>query len=190
MEFLNTPTTEDSDMAKVREIFERALSAIVASTQLAKEVQELRGSVDSLRSEIDSVRAYNQRLDVELTETRNQRDQALRDKAAAIDELNAAKAQLANAEYSKSALQSAHDSLSEQHQNLKREHDDVQLENMQLADEVKDLKAKLEKVKAVFGIQPRDVTTGQWESPKVVDEPAPTQEGTEQPRAGTDSYWR
>ncbi len=182
---------EDQEMARVREIFERALNAIVSATQLAKEVDSLRGDVSSLRSEIDNVRAYNQRLDVELTATREQRDQALRDKSAAIGELNQARVELNQTQKDRDDWRVSHDTVAEVHESLKREHDNVQMQALELEEENKSLKAQLEKVKAVFGIQPRDVSTGQWESTKnVLQEAAPEPNNDPNVRTGTEPYWR
>ena len=50
---------EDNEMAKVREIFERALNAIVSATQLAKEVQELCNEVITMRGDLETYRQKN-----------------------------------------------------------------------------------------------------------------------------------
>mgnify|MGYP001586940739 CR=1 FL=1 len=177
--------TEDSEMGKVRAIFEHALNAIVQASQLSKDMVALRAEFDSLRSEIDSVRAHNVQLDNELVATREQRDQYARDKYAAIDTVNQLTADLTLERESHKATLESHQTLSEQHQTLKREHDSVQMQALELEEENKALRAQLEKVKAVFGIQPRDVSTGQWQSPTIVDEPK-----AEEPRTGTDPFWR
>ncbi len=182
---MNDLITEDAEMGKVRAIFEYALNAIVQASQLSKDMSALRAEFDSLRSEVESVRADNARLDNELVATREQRDQYARDKAAAIDELNHTKHDLETARLTTQALQMDHEALSSRHDSLKREHDSVQMQALELEEENKGLKAQLEKVKAVFGIQPRDVSTGQWQSPSIVDEPK-----AEEPRTGTDPFWR
>ncbi len=184
----NVASTEDGEMSKVREIFERALNAIVAATQLSKEVEQLRGDVSTLRGEIDSVRAYNQRLDVELTATREQRDQALRDKQAAIDELNRLSVEHEREKQEHDATTNSLGVLRSTHESLKHDHDSVQLHNMELEEELKQVKAAHEKIKAALGIQPRDVTSGKWQSPGDVQEPAPEQADTQ--RTGTGDYWR
>ncbi len=180
---------EDAEMGKVRAIFEHALNAIVQASQLSKDMTALRAEFDSLKSEIDSVRAHNVQLDNELVATREARDQYARDKAAAISELNTTKAELDSAKYNADAWRNNHESLTTQHEALKREHDNVQMQALELEEENKALKAQLEKVKAVFGIQPRDVSSGQWQSPASVLQEA-TAEQADAPRTGTDPFWR
>ncbi len=179
--------TEDNEMGKVREIFERALNAMVQASQLSKDFASLRAEFDVLRSEMESVRADNVRLDNELVATREQRDQYAKDKYAALDELNKVQAELTSEQARSNDWSNRHEVISQSHENLKREHDHVVMQALELEEENKGLKAQLEKVKAVFGIQPRDVSTGQWQSPSIVDEPKPE---PEQPRTGTDPFWR
>ncbi len=94
-----------------------------------------------------------------------------------------------NHRLSRDAWQMEHQDLLAKHENLKREHDSVQMQALELEEENKALRAQLEKVKAVFGIQPRDVSTGQWQSPAIVNEPSAEQKD-ESPRTGTDPFWR
>ncbi len=181
-------STEDGEMSKVREIFERALNAIVQASQLSKDMAQLRSEFNALHSDVENLRQRNTDLDNELASTREQRDQYLRDKHAAIDELNQVKAQLEATHTANEAYQSRYGELSQTHETLKREHDNVQLHNMELEEELKQVKAAHEKIKAALGIQPRDVTSGKWQSPGDVQEPAPEQADTQ--RTGTGDYWR
>lgn len=99
-------TQETDEMRTVRGVFDRALNAIVAATNLAKQVEDLAAKVAGLQRDIDSVMEANRRLDEALTAVRAQRDEA-RSEAASL------RSQLAEAQSDRQRVTNHRDSLND-----------------------------------------------------------------------------
>ena len=167
-----TLAPSEDEMRKVTEVFAQMRDAVIASSQLASEVQELRNAVGSLRNELESLRSTNRWMDGQITELRQQRDEALAAKEGA-------QSAYARVTHERDDLQRHCDNqratlagLNEQVAALRKERDEAQYEAESYKDAVKGLQAKLD---AVIGLvcpkpepvpvpieQPRDPVTQQW----------------------------
>ena len=83
-----TLAPSEDEMSKIADTFGRMRDAVISASQLASEVANLRVTVDGLRREMEDYRQSNRWLDQQVTELRQARDQALRDKSATVDILN------------------------------------------------------------------------------------------------------
>lgn len=97
---------QESDMLKVKEIFQSALNAIMAATELSKVVEGMKSDVSQLRQDIEQTQARNIELDRMLADTRRQRDEAEQGFAQAKQALDTANNGLAIANHANDGLKS------------------------------------------------------------------------------------
>lgn len=71
-----SPIPTESEMTRIRQIFEYAANAIVRASELGKQVTELEGKFTTLERDYTSVMARNDELVQSLQEVRLQRDEA------------------------------------------------------------------------------------------------------------------
>lgn len=150
-----TLAPSEDDMRKVREVFDAMRDTVINSSQLAGEVAALRGEVASLRSEIQAARESNHWLDSQVTELRQQRDQATRDKQAALDELNRANADKQSLTITVENQRSELHRLNEEVARLKRERDDAEMRALEEQEGSAELRKKLQAIEAVFEPKPK-----------------------------------
>lgn len=81
-----SPNSQEPDMTSVRELFDRAVNAMIDSTKLAKEVAELRHQVQDITDSLEYLRRKNTELDGMLGDVRRQRDEAQHDLATTKSE--------------------------------------------------------------------------------------------------------
>jgi len=74
-EITTTNSGENEDMFKIRDMFSRAADAILAATQLRRDVTALQDSVNKLSTELEAVRNHNTWLEQQLEDTKRNRDE-------------------------------------------------------------------------------------------------------------------
>lgn len=137
------PGTEEQDMGKVREIFDRALNAMVEASKLADEVRSMRGELDQLKHDIDYVRARNRELDNMLNDVRQQRDNAQRELGEAKDRLSVATNDLQAAHNANESYNRRINELEQGIAQARKERDDYGLEALKLREELDQAKSRL-----------------------------------------------
>lgn len=143
---------QESDMAKVKEIFQQALNAIMAATELSRTVEAMKSDVEQLRRDISDTQARNVELDRLLADTRRQRDdaeQALAQAKASLDTVNRQyQEEIQVSERHRIAKESLEAKLSA----AITERDDHGLEAMALRDALAAANAKLESIHKTMGV--------------------------------------
>lgn len=170
-----SPVQESDEMTHIRSIFDRAANAIVEASELNKQVQELRSTVDALKQDVDRIRAQNSWLDEQLTNVRRARDEANGKLQNAEGEVASLKEQL---EASKRANEDLNAQLTAARQVLdqtKHERDDYGMKHMAAQEELEKANAALAKFEEVLsGLRPKPVqeqTATPPYSPSVQTEP-------------------
>ena len=141
--FQVAPVQEDAEMANIRSVFDKALNAVVAMSQLSKDVESLRSQVNDLTAQVTRLRSWNEQLDETLHHVRQERDQAqtetrrLTELASASDyTINTLRAEL-------EASRSAHATTTDMLHHAEQGRDTAELKVMDLEDQVKALTDKL-----------------------------------------------
>ncbi len=123
---VNPPTGDE--MAKLKDFFnnffERAATTFVQASELAKQVEELSRKVQALSGDIEYVRSRNVELDTMLSQTREQRDNAMRERDEARNELSNTQAELREAQHQINSDSRAIGDLQRMLSNARRERDD------------------------------------------------------------------
>lgn len=145
-----SPVPTEDEMNKVREIFQRALDAIVGMSKLNEEVASLRAAVASTQADTDHYRRQIGNLDEALAHVRAERDKL-------SQELSVARHDLAVVQGDNSRLTSEIENLRHNVANLQREldlarkdRDDHGYRVMELEDQLKAATTKLEAIKEGF----------------------------------------
>jgi len=146
----HTQGMSEEDMAKVRSLFARGADAIVSASQLARDVEELRKSMDELKQSYEEVVTNNKfllrqihDLDTQLAEVKNDRDEARK-------ELSAFNQRLAQRDDEIKELQTAHNEQADTIARLRKESDDYQFRAMDAEDKLDTIKGKLSEATAWF----------------------------------------
>src|SRR6267154_759270 len=162
-----TPVPSEDEMTSIRQIFERAATAIVQASELAKQVAELQAQFNSLRNDMEYLRQRNQELDTALADVRTQRDTAMRERDEVKDKAHSFEM----------ALSQANDTNAQQAATIQRLRDElamVSADRDQAYDawhkaelSADEAKSKLAKVQSALGIV---------DPPKPVEAPQPVVE--------------
>lgn len=153
----NTATTlvpSEEEMNKIAETFAKMRDAVIDASALAQEVSQLRSEVAQVKGEMESLRRTNHWLDSQVTELRQQRDQATRDKQAVLDELNRANAEKQSLTITVDNQRSELHRLNEEVARLKRERDDAEMRALEEQEGNAELHKKLQAIEAVFAPKP------------------------------------
>lgn len=174
-----TLAPSEDEMNKITEVFGKMRDTVIAASALAKEVGELRNAVGDLRKEVDHLRETNHWLDQQCTELRTQRDQAIRDKSATIDELNRAKSELDLVQHHFNNQQMELARLNDEIAKVKRERDDANFRVLELEEAKEASDKRLAAVQSALGIaQP-------VKELEPIPQPSPE---AEQPRAASGQF--
>lgn len=158
-------------MSKVREVFDRAINAMVDSTKLAQEVAELRKVVADIKYDLEYVRNRNKELDEMLHTTREQRDTAQRELNETRDQLARAQVDFANSQQEIEHKAREINDLREALERAKSERDAYGLEAMQAKEDLAKANDKLESIAKLFLQQPANVP----QASPTPEPPTPTQ---------------
>ncbi len=141
--------TEDTEMASVRQVFDKALNAIVDMTRLAKQVDSLSRDVSTLSDQVAHLRRQNEWLDEMLAKVRTERDELNHKLVEASHEVSAAKNENESLIHRVASLQSKLDTMTEARHSAEQARDEAQLKIMELEDTVQAHSAKLDKFHAI-----------------------------------------
>ncbi len=149
---MDTTTRTEADMGYVKDFVSLIASALVAATELPKQIEAMQADLTTLHGDLDRTKARNMELDTLTADLRRQRDEAeqalsqvktqhadaSRSLEQSTNEINGYKAQI---EHFRSELEQA-----------KRERDDYGLKHMDAEDRAKEAEAKLDKLREAMGI--------------------------------------
>lgn len=151
-----SPHVEDQEMGKIREIFDRALNAMVDATTLAKSVEQLRTDLDSLKTQVTHYRNTIANQDDQITRLRQERDAARTSQYQAEDHSRHMATELENNKREVESLASSNVRLNDRISELTKERDDAQFKLLELTESHSALSKKLDEVKthmqSLFGL--------------------------------------
>ena len=180
-----TLTPSEDEMNKITEVFGKMRDTVIAASALAKEVEELRSAVGDLRKE----RETNHWLDQQCTELRTQRDQAVRDKAATIDELNRVQVELKDTTHRVDNQREELVRLNDRIFSVKLERDDANFRVLELEEAKAESDKKLQAIKDAIGLKeiPKEPEQVHTAKPEAVNEQPRAETGQFQPKPR--SWW-
>lgn len=146
-------TVQEEDMAKVREVFQKALDAIIAATELSKQVQAMRGDVDKLRKDIEDTQARNIELDRMLSDTRRQRDEAEQALSQARKERDEATAKANNLQALQANTQDLLDRARTERDRFHMDYVDEEFTGLAIQEALDKANAKLEALHKAMGME-------------------------------------
>lgn len=145
------------DMGAVRETFTKVMDVLQQGTELEASYKALSETVSSLRQEIESVRGEmqtlrdtNHWLDSQITELRQQRDQAKGEAADLQGRLVQASHDRDNYSAQANTLNEQVSVVCRQRDEARKERDDALMRQLALEEEANALRAKLAQIEAVF----------------------------------------
>ncbi len=164
---------QESDMATVREVFQKALDAIVAATSLSKQVQQMQADMDGLRRTFDEVHARNVELDRMLADTRRQRDEAEQAASALRNELASTKNNANELDQLVHEQQVEQDRLRSENEAIRNERNAAQDQSLALEDALAKANAKLKTIHDGMGVPFTPFGVAPKPAPAPQPEPAP-----------------
>ena len=184
-----TLTPSEDEMNKITEVFGKMRDTVIAASALAKEVGELRSAVGDLRKEVDHLRETNHWLDQQCTELRTQRDQAVRDKAATIDELNRVQVELKDTTHRVDNQRGELVRLNDRIASIKLERDDANFRVLELEEAKAESDKKLQAIKDAIDLKevPKEPEQVHTAEPEAVNEQPRAETGQFQPKPR--SWW-
>lgn len=139
-------------MGYIRDFVAKIAEALVAATELPKQMADLKIGMDALNSDLERTKARNIELDTLLADTRRQRDEA-------EQALSQARSDLAKAE---TDARNAHVEVDDYHNklratlddlvNARKERDDYGLKHMAAEDRANEAEGKLKKLREAMGM--------------------------------------
>ena len=141
--FQVAPVQEDAEMANIRSVFDKALNAVVAMSQLSKDVESLRIQVTDLTTQVTRLRAWNEQLDETLHHVRTERDTAQAKVRELTESSSISDHTIATLRAELEASRSAHATTTQQLHDAERYRDDAELKVMELEDQLGQHKTKL-----------------------------------------------
>jgi hypothetical protein len=153
-----TPQVEDQEMGRVREIFDRALNALVDASTLAKEVEQVKSDLEGLKAQVTHYRNTIANQDDQITRLRQDRDAARTAQYHAEDEARHQVTKLENLTRETESLSSANVRLNERITEVSKERDEAQFKLLELTEAHNELSKKLDTIKSLFGTVATPVT--------------------------------
>lgn len=147
-----SPIPTESEMTRIRQIFEYAANAIVRASELGKQVTELEGRFKTLENDHTQVLARNDELVQSLSEIRMQRDEAQSKLVEVRSSLSNAQGEI---EVGRKALTEATDKINRLEADVRRLQDELTdtISHWDKADaRATQAEANLAKVKSALGI--------------------------------------
>ncbi len=149
---MDTTTHSEVDMGYVQGFVNLIAQALVAATELPKQIEAMQADLTTLHGDLDRTKTRNIELDTLLGDTRRQRDEA----EHALSQLKANLGQLTSQkDYAEGQATSLQDQLARVHDQLeqaKKERDDYGLKHMAAEDRASEAEAKLDKLREAMGI--------------------------------------
>ena len=149
---------EDHEMTSIRQVFDKVLNTVADATRLAKDVEQLKVSVNELQSSVDGYRRKIADQDQQILHLRDQRD-------AATTENWQIKSDMANLKTRNAELESRQNDsvktisdLQETVARLRRECDDYAMSAMEQEEKARVAEAKLDKIQEALGQLPSNVS--------------------------------
>jgi len=170
------PHTEEQEMGKVKEIFDRALNALVSASSLAKEVEQVKSDLEALTSQVNHYRNTIANQDDQITRLRQDRDAARTAQYQAEDTARHMTTQIETIKRENDSLNGSNIRLNDRISEVTKERDDAQFKLLELQESHAALSKKLDDVKAhmqsVFGLaEPQPAKTSDLLSKEPVAEP-------------------
>ena len=164
-----TLAPSEEEMNQSVDIFSRMRDAVIGASKLASEVDELRNAVGSLRNELESLRSTNRWMDGQITELRQQRDEAMAQRSEFSNDC-------AKARNERDELQRHCDNqretlarLNEQVTELRKERDDALFKVEELNEVGQTLQDKLDTIVGL--VCPKEVVVGDSRPTSFVEQP-------------------
>src|SRR4029077_18780198 len=142
------PHTEEPEMSKVKEIFDRALNALVSASSLAKEVEQVKSDLEALTSQVNHYRNTIANQDDQITRLRQDRDAARTAQYQSEDDKRHMTTELENVKRDADSLSSANIRLNDRVSQLIKERDDAEFRLLELQESHSVLSEKLNAIKS------------------------------------------
>lgn len=190
-----TPVQEDKEVSQIREYFDKAMNALITSTQLAKDVDQLKSDLDQLRTQVNHYRNTIANQDEQITRLRMDRDAARTAQYQAEDNQRHMATELENAKRDVTSLSDSNVRLNDRVSELVKERDDALLKIMELEDNHRELSEKFNRIRDMLGLPiepPKPVLptpmpvlpeTKPYEYTEPVSEPVTEHEPTQEPKS-------
>lgn len=190
---------EEPEMTKVKEIFDRALNALVDASSLAKTVEQLKTDLEGLKVQVTHYRNTISNQDDQITRLRQDRDAARTAQYQAEDNSRHINNELVVIKRENDSLTQSNVRLNERISEVSKERDEAQFKLLELQEAHTELTKKLESVQAslesvfsVFKQQQKaepvhEVAPQGPVTPLTLHEPEPVSEPT--PEEPSPQYW-
>jgi DNA repair exonuclease SbcCD ATPase subunit len=142
------PHTEEPEMSKVKEIFDRALNALVSASSLAKEVEQVKSDLEALTSQVNHYRNTIANQDDQITRLRQDRDAARTAQYQAEDNQRHMTTQLETINRENDSLNGSNIRLNDRISEVTKERDDAQFQLLELQESHAALSKKLDAIKS------------------------------------------
>lgn len=142
------PQEQEPEMSKVREIFDRALNALVEASSLAKTVEQLRVDLEGLKVQVTHYRNTISNQDDQITRLRQDRDAARTAQYQAEDNTRHLTNDLENSKREVDSLSSANSRLNDRITEVTKERDDAQFKLLELQEAHSALSKKMDDIKS------------------------------------------
>jgi chromosome segregation ATPase len=163
---------EDQEMSRVREIFDRALNALVDATTLAKSVEVLRTDLDGLKAQVTHYRNTIANQDDQITRLRQDRDAARTAQYHAEDQARHQATDFENMKRELESSTSANVRMNERISELSKERDDAQFKLLELSESYSALTKKLDDIRGhMQGLLGLNESKAVAKEPELVHEP-------------------
>jgi len=146
------PAVEDQEMGKVREIFDRALNALVDASALAKTVEQLKTDLEGLKVQVTHYRNTISNQDDQITRLRQDRDAARTAQYQAEDSVRHMTTDLENTKRDLSSMAEANVRLNDRLSAMAKEKDDAQFQLLELQEVHAALSKKMDTIRDLFGV--------------------------------------
>lgn len=164
-----TLAPETDEMSKVRDVFERALNAIMEQSKLSGEVAELRKAVQQMQASVEFLQTRNATLDEHIQIARKQRDEAQVKLGVAELELTSTKSSLDMMTGSRDSWVHQATSMEVERDQAFKERDDALMRSMELEEELRTTRSQLDKVREAIGVvtaEPKSIPATPVEQPR------------------------
>lgn len=143
---------QEADMGYVRDFVAKVAEALVAATELPKQIEAIKAELVTLNSDLDHTKQRNIELDTALNDTRRQRDEAEQALSQVKSELTQVTSQKDFAEKQAVSFQAQIASLQDGLNSVKKERDDYGMKQMEAEERASQAEAKLAKLAEALGL--------------------------------------
>jgi chromosome segregation ATPase len=141
-------STEDADMSKVREVFDRAINALVNASTLARQVDELATKLSTLQNQVEHYVRQNSWLEESLTRVRAERDESIRKLNQITTEVDYERAKVETLGVAKSVADNTIAQLTDELERTRKERDEHHFNSLELQDKLQAFSVKMDEIKA------------------------------------------